>query len=415
MVRPVAWMAWNRVAVALLIVAVVAGLVGLIAPSARSGAMVASLVFGIGGVGTWLRAQSLIGELERDSAALETRVEQLQGEVRRHRDALDDLAEGLEIGIFLVDQNLRVLYANSLACDLFQTADPRGQTLLSVVFSNDVMEMLQKVVADASPVSAEMTLRQPEERIVRLHAWQDSSNKDRYFLSIHDISDLRRLERVRRDFVANVSHELRTPMTTIRAMAETLEEGTEDEEFQRRYLGRIIKEVDRLTHITDDLLTLSIADSGNITKTDCNAAELVRSIVQQLMSKAEAKGLHLSYQGPDKLPMRANETQLSQIALNLVDNAINYTSEGSVVVRMEDGGSEINLVVEDTGIGIGSEHLSRVFERFYRVDKGRSRASGGTGLGLSIVRHLVEGHGGRVSVQSELNKGSTFAVVLPKD
>ena len=221
------------------------------------------------------------------------------------------------------------------------------------------------------------------------------------------------MERVRKDFVGNVSHELRTPMTVIRAYAETMIDD-DDEEQRKKYLPRIVSEVDRLTSITHDLLVLSTAESSPVRKGPCEMGNIIRYAVNLLMPQAKEKGLALTYEGPEDLDIEANASQITQVVVNLVENAIKYSNEGGVDLRLEDQGEYIRFDVTDTGIGIPEEHLPRLFERFYRVDKARSRASGGTGLGLSIVKHIVEAHGGSIHVDSAQNRGSTFSVVLPK-
>jgi two-component system phosphate regulon sensor histidine kinase PhoR len=203
-------------------------------------------------------------------------------------------------------------------------------------------------------------------------------------------------------------------MTTIRAMAETLLDGDpEDKELTDRYLSKIIREVDRLTAMTDDLLTLSKIENERPLQRPFNLAEVVRSVVAQLATKAKEKGLELRCTAPDDAPVMGSSSEMTQVVLNLVDNALNYTTSGSVEVRLACEGDSIKLTVRDSGIGIAEEHQARIFERFYRVDKGRSRATGGTGLGLSIVRHIVESHDGTIVVESELNMGSVFVVTLP--
>jgi two-component system phosphate regulon sensor histidine kinase PhoR len=258
-----------------------------------------------------------------------------------------------------------------------------------------------------------MTFQFPEERVGLAKAWPHRDRR-RVFLSIYETTELRRLERIRQDFVANVSHEFRTPMTIIRAMAETLLDSPE--EFPSKgenYLNRMITEVDRLSLISNDLLILSAAESSVVRKHATNIARVFRSAVQGLEPRAKDKGLTLSYTGPTEIIIEANETQLTQVAVNLVENAINYTPSGTVWVELIPGNGEVSIQVRDTGIGIALDQAPRIFERFYRVDKARSRVSGGTGLGLSIVKHIVEVHGGTVRLESALNSGSTFTVTLP--
>lgn len=340
-------------------------------------------------------------------------MEGMQRKLAEDRHAIDSLADGLDVAVFLVDAKASVLYANRRAQEMFRFADPEGRSILAITLSYDLETLVFEVVRDRQTFDAELTFSYPEERVNVASAWPEEGTH-RIFLAIYEVTDLRRLERVRRDFVANVSHELRTPLATIRAMAETLlDDKGEDAALAERFLGKIVSEVDRLSLIANDLLVLSAAESNPVRKHWCDLGELVSSTVSQLGAKAKEKGLSLRYEGPESLPVEANAAQLAQVVINLVDNALNYTQDGSVMVRLAAQDQVAILEVSDTGLGISSQHLPRIFERFYRVDKGRSRMTGGTGLGLSIVKHLAEAHGGTVSVESSLNSGSTFRVELP--
>jgi len=376
-----------------------------------------TLLFGIASTLAVLSAVSAIAairNIESGRSVADQRARALESEVERNRDALDDLAEGLDVMIFLTDEQGRILYSNNRAADAFNFEDPVGKVILAVTMSTEIVELVEQVAASGVSQIAEVTFRHPEERVGIVQVWRESSDQNRLFVTIYDITELRRLERVRRDFVANVSHELRTPMTTIRAMAETLQDNDpNDADLRDKYLAKIIREVDRLTRITDDLLTLSIVESGRPAKVVCNATELVRGVVHQLSSKAQERGLHIQFTGEPNILVLANEPQLTQVAMNLIDNAINYSTEGDIVVSLHRESGAMVLTVTDQGIGIAQDHIYRVFERFYRVDKGRSRATGGTGLGLAIVRNIVEGHDGKIAVESALHHGSTFTVTWP--
>ena len=342
----------------------------------------------------------------------ESRARLLESALESQQNAVDVLAEGLDIAIFLCDPRCVIRYANQKACEMFRFSEPTGRTLLAVTLSSDLDKLVQRVVELGEKQHEELTFAYPEGRTAQAEAWPEP-NGDRIFLSLYETTDLRRLERMRQDFVANVSHELRTPLTTIRAMAETLADEPDNKELHTRYLSNITSEVDRLSLIANDLLILSAAELNPVRKQACDVAEVFRTVVQQLDRKATERGLALKFEAPESLLIEANAAQLNQVAINLIDNAINYTPTGSVDVRIELDTDQVLVTVQDTGIGIASEHLPRVFERFYRADKGRARSTGGTGLGLSIVKHIVEAHGGQVNVRSDLNKGSTFFVRLP--
>lgn len=231
------------------------------------------------------------------------------------------------------------------------------------------------------------------------------------------MEELKRLERVRIDFVANVSHELRTPLTSIKGFTDTLVEGAlEDPENARRFLGIIQKHTDRIIMVVDDLLTLSRMEGAEspLNLGELDLAGLVDEMVQGLGPVASAKRLALSVDLARPAPFRGDRDRLAQVVTNLLDNAVKYTPEGgkvSAALRRTEGFYE--LVVSDTGVGIEPWHLGRIFERFYRADKARSREMGGTGLGLAIVKHIVQAHGGTVAVQSVVGRGSTFTVRLP--
>jgi two-component system phosphate regulon sensor histidine kinase PhoR len=352
------------------------------------------------------RAMSARDERE---AGLEAR---LRSELQTRREEIDCLAEGIEAALLVCDERGHVQYANAAASQALQFEEPVGHSVLEITLSYDLEKLVLDVASGRPATAVDARLSFPRERLVRAKAWKDPVG-NRVFLSLQDVTEMRRLERVRQDFVANVSHELRTPLASIRALAETVADETKEGSDQRARLEQIVSEVDRLSQLTSDLLILSTAESAPIRHVSCDLARIVRGVVDQLRSKAESKGLELTYEGPKELELAGNPAHLTQVAINLIDNAIVYTLEGRVTVRVSKRDGSAWLEVQDTGIGIASEHLGRVFERFYRVDKGRSRAAGGTGLGLSIVKHIVEVHGGTVEVESELGVGSTFRVKLP--
>lgn len=364
-----------------------------------------------------LIAAGLVVTLERYMDDLigrgQSQLEVLRAQIAEMQDSVDVLADGLDAAIFICDPRATILYANGRAAEMFRFDHPEGRSFLAVTLSHEVEELIFEAFREQRTIVEERLLTNPVERVGICKIWPQKDGK-RVFVSIYEITDLRRLERVRQDFVSNVSHELRTPLTIIRTMAETLlDEDTATAELRDRYLTKIVDEVDRLSAISADLLTLSVAESNPVKKGACDIAGTFRTTLSQLTEKAHEKGMTLQYDGPEHLVIEANTNQMTQVALNLLENALNYTIEGTVTVQVRQGMETAEIEITDTGIGIASEHLPRIFERFYRADRGRSRATGGTGLGLSIVKHIVEAHGGRVAVESSLNHGSRFTLFLP--
>ena len=240
-----------------------------------------------------------------------------------------------------------------------------------------------------------------------------------FVLVVHDVSQLRKLERMRAEFVANVTHELRTPLTSIQGYAETLLDGAlEDEENARQFVLTIQRQAQRLSALISDLLELSRIESGQVTLNLApqNLNELVKRILDIFEPALSEKGLKFTSEIPEDIPeVSADEHLLTQVLINLLDNAIKYTEEGGqITVSAKALKSEIQVDIRDTGIGIRESGTEKIFERFYRVDKSRLRELGGTGLRLSIVKHIIQQHGGRIWVESQLGQGSTFSSVLPK-
>jgi signal transduction histidine kinase len=238
---------------------------------------------------------------------------------------------------------------------------------------------------------------------------------DHVLVVVRDVTQQRRLDAVRRDFVENASHELKTPAATIQATAETLRRAAQDDPTAvPRFAERLEREAVRLSRLVADLLDLSRLGSGSLADEHVSLAAIAEEERRRLQPEADGAGVTLELRVDGRGEMRGSSRDLSLLVRNLVDNAIRYSGEGDkVVVEVEGGDRSVVLRVRDTGIGIPTRDLSRIFERFYRVDRARSRATGGTGLGLAIVKHVVENHGGRTAVESELGRGTTFEVAFP--
>ena len=295
-----------------------------------------------------------------------------------------------------------------------------GAPLLEVIRSHELREIVNESLRTSQNVRGEIGWLQNKKQLtLDVQATPLAGNPSPgVVLVLNDISELKRLENMRQQFVANVSHELKTPLSSIKAYTETLLNGAlEDSEHARLFLTRIDDQTARLHELILDLLSIARIESGqaSLETTDLPLAKVVQACVDDYAERARVAGITLENRVHDnELRVRADEESLFQILSNLVDNGIKYTPEGGVVsVNCRTADKEALIEVSDTGIGIEPEHHSRLFERFYRVDRARSRELGGTGLGLAIVKHLCQAMQGSISVKSSPGEGSTFAVRLP--
>lgn len=326
-------------------------------------------------------------------------------------------------GLVAVDKEGRILKANRAAESLFmlQEANLLGQTFGSLLHNTDLHDTITNVLRTGIESLAEYSVFPNSENIYRINIVPIKGEKEDTegaLAVFHDITDARKFDRMRSEFVANVSHELRTPLTSIKGFVETLLDGAlEDKLLCRRFLSIIDSETDRLTRLIDDLLTLSAMETKEIKVNlqNVNLVESVKNVFNILGPQAEEKKLRMELiYSPGVTWVKADQDLVGQVLINLIDNAIKYSSnEGRIVVRIIRKNGKTMVQISDTGIGIAQESLPRLFERFYRVDRARSRVLGGTGLGLAIVKHIVELHGGEVFVNSQEGVGSTFTFCLP--
>lgn len=365
--------------------------------------------------------------LTRLNRFLGSQLADTRGEQSKFRAVLAGMAEG----VIVIDRAEVVRLANDRAAQLFGVADS-GVLLGAPVVNASRDPNLQVALREAltseehAPVVREVTIRTAD-REETLHMTATAiagvdDGRPLFVLVFHDVTELKKLEATRRDFVANVSHEIRTPLTAIRGYAETLRQGgLEDHEQAERFLSVIERNAERLGRLTDDLLTLSDLELGRtpLRKLPVDIAETVGHALDVVREKAAAGGVELRCEIGEGLPkVEADADRLLQVFVNLLDNAVKYSeSGGSVVARITrgmSGGSEsVELAIVDSGIGIPSRDLPRLTERFYRVDKARSRELGGTGLGLAIVKHIVQAHGGQLRIESVLGVGTTVYISLP--
>ncbi|HJP82717.1 MAG TPA: ATP-binding protein [Fimbriimonadaceae bacterium] len=336
-----------------------------------------------------------------------------------YHQKLRALSESSGAGILMIDHRGIVVHSNAIADEILggEPESMIGHALIRATLSSEMQHFVLHAANCPTPQSQDFQIGSPP-RVIRASVYplpKGLSGAEETMLVLADVTQLRKLETIRQEFVANVSHELRTPLASIRAMAEALEDGAlQDDQVAQKFLGTIIRETDRLARISEDLLILSDAESKEPKRDLFDLDILLRDVIARSTPHAIERGIDLKLEIEGRLPVRAARDQLEQVVVNLVDNAIKYTGQGGrirVIAGLID--DKIRVEVNDTGIGIMEEHLPRLFERFYRVDKARSRDSGGTGLGLSIVKNIVERHGGEVAVASEFNHGSTFTILLP--
>ena len=402
------------------------------------------------------------------------------------RRELEDVLSSLQDSVLVVDDEARLRFLNAAAQAFFHVhaEDVLGAQILEALPSFGLESVVRDALRDGQHHSREVALYNPQplasavdEISLRVDRRGDGRLDGRFesrrevllrvapvrradgvvsgaVAIVQDLTELRRLERVRRDFVANASHELRTPIANIRAAAETILDASDDPSTVQRFLPRLVEEAERLSRLVSDLLDLARADaSGDIARSGVDLSRVARDVSSRLREKAHSQGIEIGCPQCEPVWVMGDESSLDQVAFNLLDNALMYTppggrveiaiapamspaplalsgaltvgaeepdaldldSEAAAMKRPERDASMATMRVSDTGIGIPSGDLPRIFERFYRVDKARSRSQGGTGLGLAIVKHIVERHGGYIRVESEVGQGTTFHVFLPTE
>ena len=324
-------------------------------------------------------------------------------------------------GVAVVNASERLLFANPGFAEILDLDVPpqSGRALVEVVRQTELLEAVRQVLRGEPRVEAEIVTGTLRQRFFAVTvAAVSAAETSGAVIVLHDITDLRKLERVRRDFVANVSHEFKTPLTAIQGFAETLLAGAIDDAQNRvRFLEIILEHSQRLARLTDDLLRLSQMDADRLGLEiqGVGVSQFVESCVETARRPAAERDLRISVNLSNRLPdIAADRRRLAEVLQNLLDNAIQYTPPGGqIMLSASANGSEVTFTVSDTGIGIPQTDQPRIFERFYRVDVARSREVGGTGLGLAIAKHLVEVHGGRIWVESEVGQGSQFHFTVP--
>ncbi|SJZ30751.1 two-component system histidine kinase PnpS [Selenihalanaerobacter shriftii] len=345
-------------------------------------------------------------------------------EISDEKNKIEAVLSSMGDGVIAVDNIGKIILFNPSAENFFEVKEEEiiGKYSLEVTRSHKLDQVVMESLEKGEEVSEEIEILYPEERIIRVKATSIKDQDEQIqgvVVVLRDITELRHLEQVRTEFVGNVSHELRTPLTSIKGYVETLlANDNPDSAIYKRFLNVVKDEADRLEQLIIDLLDLSKIESGISGKgyEAINLNQVIEDVLTIVMPKVSDKELNLKIDVPAELAMiSGDESQIKRLYINLIDNAVKYTPNcGEVKVKVYEDDEKIWTEISDTGIGIPSEDLPRIFERFYRVDKARSRNLGGTGLGLSIVKHIIEQHNGMIDVESEVEKGTKFIFYFPK-
>jgi len=371
-----------------------------------------------------------VGELARTINRMAENLQIQMQHIRENEYRLQGVLENMVSGVMMVDQRGTITLVNRSAEDIlgYSSHELLNKSYLDAGFQLEFTALLADAIETHTRVREELMLHFPQDQILEVHVSpivQGDGQRKGVLVVLHDITAVRRLERIRSEFVANVSHELKTPVAAVKGFAETLMAGAlEDKEMARSFLQIIYDESDRLNRLIGDILELSKIESKRIPLqfSPVDVESIVENSIQMMKAEAEKKHITLESCVENELYIEADEDRLRQILINLLSNGISYTPEGGrvsigveFVPNPDDNpdNERVRIRISDTGIGIPEKDLPRIFERFYRVDKARSRSSGGTGLGLSIVKHLTELHHGTISVESEAGKGTTFNIELP--
>lgn len=380
----------------------------------------------------FLEEKGELGELGKNISNMAEELDNRLKHREKEKDIIEAILNNMTDGLILTDTQGRIVLSNAAIKNFFRIESSiEGKTLMEIFRKAELSEVIDSVVESKEKISREIEVTYPKELYIMVNASPFySHNKggeiSGVVLTIHDITRLKKLEEIRKDFIANVSHEIRTPIAAVKGFAETLLEGAlDDKENTHRFLETIRNHSERLNSLVSDLLALSRIELGDITieKTEVDLDSVVDTVFATLKEKADKKGLYLKKEiSMNAQGVKADRDRLVQILLNLVDNGIKFTEEGGITIKVqsskfkaqsEEEKDFVEISVEDTGIGIPKKHLPRIGERFYRVDSARSRELGGTGLGLAIVKHLVKAHGWEMKIESTEGKGTFVYLMSP--
>ena len=374
------------------------------------------------------RPKSNIEEIGNLHNAMKEMVNDLENRIStitRQRNEIEVILASMDEGIIAIDNRENIISLNRAAEEIFGTSnrEAQGRSVQEAIRNRAFHDFIAEVISGSDPVEREITLFPGDEKYVSGHGTKLVDGNGRQMgalIVLNDITRLKKLENIRRDFVANVSHEIKTPITAIKGFVETLRDGNvASGEDRQRFLGIISNHVNRLEAIINDLLKLSRiekdSESEGIEFDNEKIVNVLKRAIEICNPAAYEKDIKIKLECDEKLEAKINSSLIEQAIVNLLDNAIKYSDNGkNILIKGLIADNKVEILVVDEGKGIAKEHLPRLFERFYRVDKARSRKLGGTGLGLAIVKHIIQAHAGVVTVESTPGKGSTFKMIIPR-
>ncbi|OAT81786.1 two-component system histidine kinase PnpS [Desulfotomaculum copahuensis] len=370
-----------------------------------------------------LYSRDEIGQLANSVNEMARQLRRTINQITEEKDRARAILNSMADGVIALDRQGQVLLVNPVVEEIFniKQEDCQGKNILGVIRNFDLELLLERALKTQQPLTREIKIIAPEPRIFRLHATpleEADREKGGVVVLLRDVTERKKLDDMRSEFVANVSHELRTPLTSIRGFLETLLDGAlDDRETARHFLEIMSAETERLTRLIDDLLDLSKIEERRVVHRwqPVDMIDVISRVLSMFRPQAREKNITLLSRLPSGLPVvQGDPDMLAQVLINLVDNALKYTpGGGQVTVSAAAADGRLEVSVADTGVGIPAESLPRIFERFYRVDKARSRELGGIGIGLAIVKHIIRAHGGKIQVESTPGRGSVFSFTLP--
>ncbi len=359
----------------------------------------------------FLKRKDEIKELADNFNYMTVKIKKLFSEVTAEKEELNSIISSIKEGLMVLDKEGKIILANSSFYEVVKNTSITGKFYWEILRNNDFDKLINKVKNEKNNLSEIIKINEKD----FLCGISFLSTKNQIIAIFYNVTEKKNIEKMKRDFVSNVSHELKTPLTAIKGFIETLLSMEKDEE-KEHYLGIIDKHTERLINIVNDLLLLSELDKyeHTVEMKEIDIVRIIKSVIRMFDKKVKEKSLHIKLRVDEKIPLIKGDTfKIEEMFINLIDNSIKYTNKGEIIISIKKMDKFLKIEIEDTGIGIPEKDIDRIFERFYVVDKSRSRKMGGTGLGLSIVKYIVLLHKGKISVKSEQGKGTVFMIELP--